>query len=159
MRATSANLKINTKGLFPVELLRAFYMHIYKSRAAKRHVASESFSWCWRTWGNVSWGAVTKLGPWDWSASTGNLEQPPPPSQTPHLSNEDDGRIGLARRKTWGFCATPTTGKSSGPGIEPEPQRRQCWVPNPLSHQGTPTIHDFHTWRVPGSGRHVVGTQ
>ena len=30
--------------------------------------------------------------------------------------------------------------EAPGPGTEATPQQRQCWILNPLCHQGTPTL-------------------
>ena len=38
------------------------------------------------------------------------------------------------------FCLTFGMWEFQGPGIKPVPQQWQCWILNPLSHQGTPRL-------------------
>lgn len=52
-------------------------------------------------------------------------------------SNRKIQRVWTVFGVRWGAVST-THEEALGLGIQPQPQQRQCWTPNPLCHWGTP---------------------
>ena len=81
--------------------------------------------WLWRRPGSCSSSLTPSLGT--------SMCGPKTKRGNPHTWK----RLGIPDL-TFFFFFLPRRVGVLGPGIEPEPQKQQCRIPNPLSHQGTP---------------------